>query len=53
VLFLALLALSEQWPARLPTFSGQAWAAIVFIGVSSAIGYFGGSTRSSRSRRRG
>jgi hypothetical protein len=39
-LFLALLALGEQWPARLHTFSGQAWAAIVFIGVSSAIGYF-------------
>lgn len=40
VLFLALLALGEDWPARLPTFSGQAWGAVVFIGVSSAIGYF-------------
>lgn len=40
VLFLALLALSEQWPARVFTFSAQAWAAIAFIGVSSGIGYF-------------
>lgn len=40
VLFLALLALGEQWPARVFTFSGQAWAAIGFIGVSSGIGYF-------------
>ena len=40
VLFLGLVALGEQWPARLLTFSGQAWAAIVFIGLSSAVGYF-------------
>jgi drug/metabolite transporter (DMT)-like permease len=40
VLFLAALALGEQWPARVFTFSGQAWAAIAFIGVSSGIGYF-------------
>jgi drug/metabolite transporter (DMT)-like permease len=40
VLFLAVLALGEQWPARISTFSGQAWAAIAFIGVSSGIGYF-------------
>jgi len=40
VLFLALLALGEQWPARVFTFSSQAWAAIAFIGVSSGIGYF-------------
>lgn len=40
VLFLAVLALGEQWPARVFTFSGQAWAAIAFIGVSSGIGYF-------------
>ena len=40
VLFLAVLALGEQWPARVSTFSGQAWAAIAFIGVSSGIGYF-------------
>jgi drug/metabolite transporter (DMT)-like permease len=40
VLFLAALALGEQWPTRVFTFSGQAWAAIAFIGVSSGIGYF-------------
>ena len=40
VIFLAVLALGEQWPARVRTFSGQAWAAIAFIGVSSGVGYF-------------
>jgi drug/metabolite transporter (DMT)-like permease len=40
VLFLALLALGEHWPARVLTFSAGAWAAIAFIGVSSGIGYF-------------
>lgn len=40
VLFLALLALGEGWPSRVSTFSGPAWAAIAFIGVSSGIGYF-------------
>jgi drug/metabolite transporter (DMT)-like permease len=40
VLFLAVLALGEHWPARIGTFSAQAWAAIAFIGVSSGIGYF-------------
>jgi drug/metabolite transporter (DMT)-like permease len=40
VLFLGLLALGEHWPARVGTFSAQAWAAVVFIGVSSGIGYF-------------
>lgn len=40
VLFLALLALGEQWPTRVFAYSGQAWAAIGFIGVSSGIGYF-------------
>jgi drug/metabolite transporter (DMT)-like permease len=40
VLFLALLALGEHWPARIGTFSVQAWAAVAFIGVSSGIGYF-------------
>jgi drug/metabolite transporter (DMT)-like permease len=41
VLFLAVFALGEQWPARVSTFSGQAWAAIAFVGVSSGIGYYG------------
>jgi drug/metabolite transporter (DMT)-like permease len=40
VLFLALLALGEQWPARIATFSVHAWSAVVFIGVSSGVGYF-------------
>ena len=40
VLFLALLALGEHWPARIGTFGMQAWAAVTFIGVSSGVGYF-------------
>ncbi|MEO7390603.1 MAG: DMT family transporter [Ramlibacter sp.] len=40
VLFLALLAMSEHWRERLAGFSGQAWAAVAFIGMSSGIGYF-------------
>lgn len=40
VLFLALAALPEAWPQRLAGFSAQAWAATVFIGVSSAVGYY-------------
>lgn len=40
VLFLAVAALAENWPARLASFSPQAWAATAFIGLSSGIGYF-------------
>lgn len=40
VLFLALLATTEHWPQRLATISAPAWAAVVFIGVSSGVGYF-------------
>lgn len=40
VLFLAFAALGEHWPARIGTLSAQAWAAVAFIGVASAIGYF-------------
>jgi drug/metabolite transporter (DMT)-like permease len=40
VLFLALLALAEQWPSRVGGFSAQAWAAASFIGFSSGVGYF-------------
>ncbi len=40
VLVLALLALSEAWPARVPGLSAQAWAVVGFIGVSSGVGYF-------------
>jgi drug/metabolite transporter (DMT)-like permease len=37
---LAIAALSETWPQRITGFSGIAWGATVFVGVSSAIGYF-------------
>ena len=40
VLFLGLLATGESWLTRLGSFSPQAWGAIVFIGVSSGVGYF-------------
>lgn len=40
VLFLALAALGEGWPARVATLSAAAWAVVLFIGVSSAVGYF-------------
>jgi drug/metabolite transporter (DMT)-like permease len=40
VLFLALAAAGEHWPQRLATIGPSAWAAVVFIGVSSGIGYF-------------
>jgi drug/metabolite transporter (DMT)-like permease len=40
VVFLAAAAWPERWPQRLATFSGTAWAATLFIGVSSGIGYF-------------
>ncbi|WP_298932285.1 DMT family transporter [uncultured Ramlibacter sp.] len=40
VLFLALAALTEAWPQRLPGLSGRAWAAIAFVGLSSAVGYY-------------
>ncbi len=41
VVALALLALLEHWPARIGGFSGAAWAAIGFVGLSSGIGYIG------------
>lgn len=37
---LALLALSEDWPARVANLSAGAWAITGFIGVSSGVGYF-------------
>lgn len=40
VLFLAALALQEDWPARVPTLLAQTWAVVTFIGASSGIGYF-------------
>lgn len=40
VLLLAAAALTEGWPLRVTQLSGQAWAAIAFIGLSSGVGYF-------------
>jgi drug/metabolite transporter (DMT)-like permease len=40
VLFLALIAFSEGWPARLRGLDASAWGAVAFIGLSSGIGYF-------------
>lgn len=40
VLFLAVAALAEHWPARVGALGGGAWAVIGFIGFSSGIGYF-------------
>jgi drug/metabolite transporter (DMT)-like permease len=40
VLFLAVAALGERWPARVPALSASAWAVVLFIGTTSAIGYF-------------
>ena len=40
VFLLALLAMGEQWPRRITGFSAEAWGAIGFIGLSSAVGYF-------------
>lgn len=40
VVFLAVAALGEQWPARVASLSAAAWAIVLFIGVSSAVGYF-------------
>lgn len=40
VLFLGLLALSENWPARVWALGLQSWTVIALIGISSGIGYF-------------
>ncbi len=40
VVVLALLALTEDWPTHVAGLSGQAWAIVGFIGVSSGVGYF-------------
>jgi drug/metabolite transporter (DMT)-like permease len=40
VLFLALLATGEDWPHRLASIGPGAWAAVLFIGGSSGVGYF-------------
>lgn len=40
VLFLALAALPEAWPARLAGLNTRTWSIVFFIGLSSAVGYF-------------
>ena len=40
VLFLGLLALAENWPARVMALGLQSWSVIALIGISSGIGYF-------------
>jgi drug/metabolite transporter (DMT)-like permease len=40
VLFLAVAALAEGWPARVTALPLVAWAVVGFIGISSGIGYF-------------
>jgi drug/metabolite transporter (DMT)-like permease len=40
VLFLAVIAMGEDWPARLRGLSPSAWVVVAFVGVSSGIGYF-------------
>jgi drug/metabolite transporter (DMT)-like permease len=40
VLFLAVIALGEDWPHRVRGLSPAAWAAVSFVGLSSGIGYF-------------
>jgi drug/metabolite transporter (DMT)-like permease len=40
VLFLAVIALGEDWPARVRGLSPSAWAVVAFVGLSSGIGYF-------------
>lgn len=39
VLFLALLALAEHWPARVAQLPAPAWGPVLFIGLSSGAGY--------------
>lgn len=40
VLFLAVIALGEDWPRAIGTLRPAAWAVVAFIGLSSGIGYF-------------
>lgn len=40
VLFLGLLALAENWPARVMALGLQSWTVVALIGISSGIGYF-------------
>ena len=40
VLFLAVAALAEGWPARVGSLTASVWAVVAFVGLSSGIGYF-------------
>lgn len=40
VLFLAVLAFGEDWPARIAMLAAPAWGVVLFIGLSSGAGYF-------------
>jgi drug/metabolite transporter (DMT)-like permease len=40
VFALALAALAEDWPARVPLLGPAVWAVVAFIGLASGIGYF-------------
>ena len=40
VVFLAVISLREDWPARISGLGPTAWAVVAFIGCSSGIGYF-------------
>lgn len=40
VLFLAVVAIGEGWPARIAMLGAPAWGVVLFIGLSSGIGYF-------------
>lgn len=40
VLFLGLLALTENWPARVMALGLQSWTVVALIGISSGVGYF-------------
>lgn len=40
VLFLGVVSLGEGWPTRVAMLGATAWAVVLFIGISSGIGYF-------------
>lgn len=40
VLFLGVIAIGEDWPARITMLAAPAWGVVLFIGLSSGVGYF-------------
>lgn len=40
VLFLGVIAIGEDWPARITMLPAPAWGVVLFIGLSSGVGYF-------------